>query len=1280
MPQWKPTPSDHVLRAARWLPALDSGYFQVDERSRGDLIARAISYARLLTYYDSENRPFLPPHPDDHEQTSVWETFFAHDVTFLLAEMAGVDAGAEYRASQEREDQFDGRIRSELKRLGRWQRQARLLSELAPEQSIETALARTVNETLGNELRHAVPTSFSPALEGYDQATALVTSPAADNYSREAVYSTLNRVTGQLAASARDYLETSLTDKSDHSPQTGLYLAFVNLLQKSQAHINTLTERHLKFYYQTVLRLSPNAATPDTAHVAFTLAPHLQSFELPAGTPLEANGGAGPEPTIFRTDQHLSINTARVTAMKAIAVTRERNWRADHPQPTVTGIKKYPVANSADGVGLALLDPELGWRPFGPPDLTIPASDQNHEDAEIGVAIATHFLTLSEGTRTVGLHLRFSAEAGHDLAEAIAAYRREANQFYEGPLSESVFSGLLSDAFRLSVTTATGFMPLDPVADITASHGGTLTLRFEIPATAPPVTAWAENPDGPQHVPLLKVTLNPDARFYAYSAFQHLIIAGIAIDAQVSGLRTLSLQTDAGPVDWKKPFPPFGSIPLPRARLTFTHPELWHKSMDKLGLSLDWSGLPPPPGDFETYYADYGLETRNDSFRASVQMGTGLGWRTVPETGSPTPQDPSEITLFHLVPDGAGIAEHSSWSFDLSGAPPLTDAAFDTGLPKFDPTRTAGYFRMELTQPDYGFGQSVYPNVVATTAIGNGQKSLKLLPSFDKAAKTLKPLPKTPLLPQVTAIGIDYSAHQSTDTFGPTRPMELYQLTPFGRMPLATDRRLVATDYDHDGILLLGIDGLSPPETLTLLFDLHDSTADQWSLGDGYARPHLAWSYLADDVWRKLPDEAILEDGSRELTVKGIVKLALPFGITNTNTVMPAGPYWLAITVDGDTRRYGRIRSISTQAVTATRDLPPNPTQSFAASLPAGAIQRPTPEIPEIAAVSQPFASSGGQAAETLRDFRIRVSERLRNKARALQPEDYPQLVLEAFPEIGEARSFRTAPGRVDLVVAPLRDGSGSPVRPSVPLDLRFRISQWLHKRASIWTEHIIVRDPSYEDIRVTAHILPAPNQGPNVIGRVETELARIIAPWLFDATVPMPIGTAGLNLPQIAARMEELPYVQKFVGLSLLQVYSFRYGAQEVLLYGLKDTARAIPRDSLADNSDITNSGAVLKAATPWSVFVPAAEHNISYLTDRRGLGDLTVDIDLIAATPKKVAAYESDHTLIPMFPPRAGIGNLAIGRDFVVTTPEDARPLTSHLQPRRGLPVKMFSATRDG
>ena len=76
---------------------------------------------------------------------------------------------------------------------------------------------------------------------------------------------TLNRATDQIVRVAKGYLSVSLKDKRNHPPHAALYLTFVSLLLKSQTHLNGLTERHLQFYYEKVLRLSRLAAAPDRA-------------------------------------------------------------------------------------------------------------------------------------------------------------------------------------------------------------------------------------------------------------------------------------------------------------------------------------------------------------------------------------------------------------------------------------------------------------------------------------------------------------------------------------------------------------------------------------------------------------------------------------------------------------------------------------------------------------------------------------------------------------------------------------------------------------------------------------------------------------------------------------------------------------------------------------------------------------------------------------------------------------------------------------------------------
>ena len=83
---------DHAWQSGRWIAALDTGHFVPDERSLADLASRATAYARLLTDYDGGNRPHLPPTPGATDDVGAWESFFRDDVTFLLAEMAAVDA------------------------------------------------------------------------------------------------------------------------------------------------------------------------------------------------------------------------------------------------------------------------------------------------------------------------------------------------------------------------------------------------------------------------------------------------------------------------------------------------------------------------------------------------------------------------------------------------------------------------------------------------------------------------------------------------------------------------------------------------------------------------------------------------------------------------------------------------------------------------------------------------------------------------------------------------------------------------------------------------------------------------------------------------------------------------------------------------------------------------------------------------------------------------------------------------------------------------------------
>src|SRR5262249_42272879 len=158
------------------------------------------------------------------------------------------------------------------------------------------------------------------------------------------------------------------------------------------------------------------------------------------------------------------------------------------------------------------------------------------------------------------------------------------------------------------------------------------------------------------------------------------------------------------------------------------------------------------------------------------------------------------------------------------------------------------------------------------------------------------------------------------------------------------------------------------------------------------------WRYLSDNDWKDIPPALMLSDTTMGLTRSGIVRFSLPGDIATNSTLMPQGLCWIEAAAPRVSGVYwSRVISICTQAVSATRvcdvesDLAP-------AVLPAWSITQLAQRLPQVKAVRQPFATSNGRSRESVEEFRVRVSERLRHKDRAIQGHDFERLILDQFP------------------------------------------------------------------------------------------------------------------------------------------------------------------------------------------------------------------------------------------------------------------------------------------
>ena len=78
--------------------------------------------------------------------------------------------------------------------------------------------------------------------------------------------------------------------------------------------------------------------------------------------------------------------------------------------------------------------------------------------------------------------------------------------------------------------------------------------------------------------PIVQVLLNADSTQVGYLDFQSVIANSASVSVEVTGVASMTLESDAGAIDPKKAFLPFGSQPTPGARFMVAYPEALSKN------------------------------------------------------------------------------------------------------------------------------------------------------------------------------------------------------------------------------------------------------------------------------------------------------------------------------------------------------------------------------------------------------------------------------------------------------------------------------------------------------------------------------------------------------------------------------------------------------------------------------------------------------------------------------------------------------------------------------
>ena len=800
-------------------------------------------------------------------------------------------------------------------------------------------------------------------------------------------------------------------------PHLALLNAFADLNDVPRETINRLTGRHLDFFYRRVLRFEPRPAVSDRAHVLIELKKGAAPVALGPQHAFSAGKDAAGVELIYAPAAETVVNGAKVESLRSIYL---------DPEGTV---RFAPVADSADGLGAPLPAAEPRWRAFGHPGLP---------SAEAGFAVAAPVLRMKEGRRKVTLALR--------LGDLNAEHTREA----------------LAASFQAFLTGEKSWLgPYDLSASLS---GDSLRLSFEVPESHAAVVDHNPAVHGSTYAadgPVLRLILQP-ASPLGYAGLAGLTVRAASVEVEVTGVTSLALESDAGSLDPKKAFLPFGSQPVVGSRFLVSSAEVFAKNLSKLELHLQWQGA---PSNFHTWYAGYkrGASVNNAGFTAEVSLQDGAGRKPDEVRALFDPRTAAgEITLT-LTPAGAP-------------APPAAKPGF-----------LALSLKRDFLHADYR------------------QESVANLVTFSKNGGTLVTL-NEPYTPALRAISLSYHARSGEGA-------RFFHVGPFGQRRERPEllRVPLLPEFENEGELLLGLSGLAAGDSVSLLFQAAEGSADP-----DLPRQDVKWSVLCADHWKPVSGAGIVRDTTRGLLTSGVVGLVIPPEATRDNTFLPAGLVWLRAAVRQGVNAVSQLIAVAANAVEVRLADHGNDPGHLRTPLPAGKITRLKTPVGAVKAVKQPYASFGGAPAESDEALRTRAAERLRHRDRAIAPWDYERLVLAAFPAVHKVKCIPhakdgawLAPGNVLVVVVPdLRNQNAvDPLQPRVDADTLSRIADHLRRRAGMRVG-IQVKNPLYQQIRLDFKVRFLPGYEFNFYRRqVEQELIRFLSPWAFDAARPIAFG-----------------------------------------------------------------------------------------------------------------------------------------------------------------------------
>lgn len=1208
---------------------LEPSYVSIDGRDTNDFLEFTVKFATLINYYNFNN-----------EIDGTWQSFFSSDVDILINSISK----SKIKTTITRYEEISAGMNStaDLAGLTKSLNAAfKLLHEMA-------LLLKTFQETLNQEknrnsntvslyhitdqcsaqiadfvnnfmqAKSAFPSLASLNLNDFEplhdfqpaQPSAWTVSEDYKEQLKHASewftqsFTETRQVLSALLNAATYYEKHHSFDKGAHAPHLALFITFLHLYKYVQSDINNLTEKHLDFYYKDIIRMQPKTGVPDHVQLIFKLAANLKSYEIKAGERLQMELPDLRQKRIYELKESVTISQAQIKELKTQFLSQSKQIYNHDSESYFHDYRLFcqtqPVITPAD---INKNKPIYSWPLLGEDQNELSERDRTMEDASTGLIIASPILFAADGKRKFDLQI-FPTEVSEILLNNYL------NNFAETTgYSESVIiHNILDNAFLLQITGNDNWINIDQYElRFTGNTGNkVLHLIFVLDAQIEPTASYRSDVHGGNYspdTPAIKILLNNAVAYHhPYSFFKDFEIKKISLQTIITGSRQFSLESNFGPLLNSSPFQIFGPVPFEGAYLDVKNSRIFNRYLKSLNLHLRWFALPREKGGFETYYAQYNNDIKNQSFEVLIKDLQS-------ETGDNYVKQDQKYSLFRTFRnDTSQIFLEEETVFENIDCKKLRlKNNVQSEIPSTLNSKDG--LRIELSGPPDSFGHRLYPAILPGIVAKNAKKIGREFV-----------MPNTPYVPVLKWLSADYTLQQiqmfsDSEHHQEDNGVRLIHLHPFGfdEIDVNAGAPTFVPQFEESNVLYIGLENIEPLQELSLLFQLDQKAFHHTAHDVG----KFQWSYLRQNNWSVFAPGNVLKDSTNNFLVSGIVMLKMPSSIEYNNTVLNPELFWIKAASKGGKTGGTKAIAIITQAATAVQSIVGGINDFHTEGLIAGSTKGFLHKIPEIVKIHQLFPSTGGHEAETKNSFRLRISERLRHKNRTINAHDISQMILEEFPEISTVKCLNRSTTNnlggqkinLQIVVIPqiITDPVLLQAEPHASLDTLLNIKKFLGTRLSQFAR-VETGNPVYEKIKVRCTVnfkMAGENTNESFYTNLlNLDISRFISPWMFDTAESIQTG-GRIYLSDLFDYLKKLSYVRYISGFSVLHFY--RRQNQYTGEY-----------NAVVVNHDL-NSSNLLEASRQDGVLFPSAINSLTITSDLKyidpmvaGVGSLEIGTEL--------------------------------------------------------------------